>query len=57
MESGSERIKESTLMLLRINLEQEGIRFINEDDGTVGVMLMPKEGQEAQGGEKTGEEE
>jgi len=43
-------------MLLRINLEQEGIRFINEDDGTVGVLLMPKEGQEAQGGEKTGEE-
>ncbi len=46
-------IKESTLKLIQMNLEQAGIRFINEDDGTVGVVLMPKEGREAQGGGKS----
>ncbi len=29
-------------------------RFINEDDGTVGVVLLPKDDQAGQDGEKTG---
>ncbi len=45
-ENDAESIKESTLKLLAMNLEQAGIQFINEEDGTVGVVLVPKSEQE-----------
>lgn len=53
-EQDSGIIKESTLKLIQMNLEQAGIRFINEDDGTVGVVLLPRDDQAGQDGEKTG---
>jgi hypothetical protein len=51
-ENDAQSIKESTLKLLAMNLEQAGIQFINEEDGTVGVLLISKVEKAESGEEK-----